>query len=615
MQKGSSQTKFYLKSNNIMPKKAKTTKNSTSKSIKFSNSNKLEQSIHEMSKNLEKAKINLRLLKERLEQRKQKLLNLQGRPIKNKNVEQKEKYNSNISKEKVIHKYNEPIKRKIGKERLIIDAKIKKEKEKEKNENEFERLGEEIDELVENNKLLKKEIQAKRKQKLELEKIKEKMIEENKNKENQYNGMIRRNKNLEKDIKNNNYKKILLEGNQQEINYSIKRDELEKEYQKIVQDYIKKEREHLKQKEFNRKIYEMKNGKGNKIFLKNNQNKEIQKELKRLEDEKISDRTPILDELLQRWRVVNKEKKESINKYIKNCTKIREALENLAIYLDLDSISYLPEVFQKTEQRLSNINFQLEKLENEQDSLELEKNKLIKEIELLETKRKGMNKYKQKFLEQKKENIRIIDNVNNLLLKDINLKEKFFQKLQNGTDNFLLKFNETYLSDFIFDKINVDKNKKYNYKTINKYLSNVEDYYNLIQEWNENNNTDNFEIIEKHNFDILREEMKQKLEDFQTKRIMNKSLYNSMNIERKNGKGLNEIIKKTSNIITGQIKSHQNKLTNSQNNPKYKTNNKSKALSQELTEEDGNYRYGNESLANQQSSIIYPNNSSLIKHK
>ena len=615
MQKGSSQTKFYLKSNNIMPKKAKTTKNSTSKSIKFSNSNKLEQSIHEMSKNLEKAKINLRLLKERLEQRKQKLLNLQGRPIKNKNVEQKEKYNSNISKEKVIHKYNEPIKRKIGKERLIIDAKIKKEKEKEKNENEFERLGEEIDELVENNKLLKKEIQAKRKQKLELEKIKEKMIEENKNKENQYNGMIRRNKNLEKDIKNNNYKKILLEGNQQEINYSIKRDELEKEYQKIVQDYIKKEREHLKQKEFNRKIYEMKNGKGNKIFLKNNQNKEIQKELKRLEDEKISDRTPILDELLQRWRVVNKEKKESINKYIKNCTKIREALENLAIYLDLDSISYLPEVFQKTEQRLSNINFQLEKLENEQDSLELEKNKLIKEIELLETKRKGMNKYKLKFLEQKKENIRIIDNVNNLLLKDINLKEKFFQKLQNGTDNFLLKFNETYLSDFIFDKINVDKNKKYNYKTINKYLSNVEDYYNLIQEWNENNNTDNFEIIEKHNFDILREEMKQKLEDFQTKRIMNKSLYNSMNIERKNGKGLNEIIKKTSNIITGQIKSHQNKLTNSQNNPKYKTNNKSKALSQELTEEEGNYRYGNESLANQQSSIIYPNNSSIIKHK
>ena len=615
MQKGSSQTKFYLKSNNIMPKKAKTTKNSTSKSIKFSNSNKLEQSIHEMSKNLEKAKINLRLLKERLEQRKQKLLNLQGRPIKNKNVEQKEKYNSNISKEKVIHKYNEPIKRKIGKERLIIDAKIKKEKEKEKNENEFERLGEEIDELVENNKLLKKEIQAKRKQKLEMEKIKEKMKEENKIKENKYNEMIRRNKNLEKDIKNNNYKKILSEGNQQEINYSIKRDELEKEYQKIVQDYIKKEREHLKQKEFNRKIYEMKNGKGNKIFLKNNQNKEIQKELKRLEDEKISDRTPILDELLQRWRVVNKEKKESINKYIKNCTKIREALENLAIYLDLDSISYLPEVFHKTEQRLSNINFQLEKLENEQDSLELEKNKLIKEIELLETKRKGMNKYKQKFLEQKKENIRIIDNVNNLLRKDINLKENFFQKLQNGTDNFLLKFNETYLSDFIFDKINVDKNKKYNYKTINKFLSNVEDYYNLIQEWNENNNTDNFEIIEKHNFDILREEMKQKLEDFQTKRIMNKSLYNSMNIERKNGKGLNEIIKKTSNIITGQIKSHQNKLTNSQNNPKYKTNNKSKALSQELTEEDGNYRYGNESLANQQSSIIYPNNSSLIKHK
>ena len=257
MQKRKSQTKFYLKSGNIMPQKEKTTKNSTSKSIKFTNSNKLEQSIHELSKNLEKAKINLHILKERLENRKKTLLYLQGSPLKDKNFEQKEKekYNSNKLKEKVNHKYNEPIKRKIGKERLIIVSKIKMKKEKEKNENEFERLGEEIDELVENNKLLKKEIQAKRKQKLELEKIKEKMIEENKNKENQYNEMIRRNINLEKDIKNKNYKKTILEGNLQENNYSIKRDELEKEYQKIVQDYIRKERENLKQKEFNRKIF------------------------------------------------------------------------------------------------------------------------------------------------------------------------------------------------------------------------------------------------------------------------------------------------------------------------------------------------------------------------
>ena len=198
--------------------------------------------------------------------------------------------------------------------------------------------------------------------------------------------------------------------------------------------------------------------------------------------------------------------------------------------------------------------------------------------------------------------------------KEIDLKEKFFQKLQNGTDNFLIKFNETYLSEFIYNKINVDKSKKYNYKTIKHYLSNVEDYYNLIQDWDKNNNTDNFEIIEKHNFDILREEMKQKLEGFEEKRIMNQLLYNSMNIERKNGKELNEIIKNTSNNIMGKIKTHHNKLKNNQKNSKDIINNKSNTLSQVLTE-DGNYRYGNECFANQQSSIFYPNNSSLIKGK
>ena len=248
MKKGRGQIKFYLKSSNILPLKSKTTKNSTPKRNIFNNSNKIELSIHEMSKNLERTKINLHLLKERLEQRKKVLLNLQGRALKDKNYEQKEKYNSNKLKEKVNHKYNEPIKRKIGKERLIIDAKIKMEKRKEKDENEFERLGEEIDELVENNKILKKEILSKRKQKLEMEKIRDKMIKECKIKENQYNEMIRRNINLEKDIKNKNYKKTILEGNLQENNYSIKRDELEKEYQKIVQDYIIRERENLKQK-------------------------------------------------------------------------------------------------------------------------------------------------------------------------------------------------------------------------------------------------------------------------------------------------------------------------------------------------------------------------------
>ena len=111
--------------------------------------------------------------------------------------------------------------------------------------------------------------------------------------------------------------------------------------------------------------------------------------------------------------------------------------------------------------------------------------------------------------------------------------------------------------------------------------------------------------------------MKKKLEGFETKRIMNKSLYNSMNIERKNGKGFKEIIRKTSSVITGQIKDSQNymkNINNNKNNSIYNKNNQSNAYSQDLTQ-DGNYRYGNDSQVNQQSSIYYPNNLSLISHK
>ena len=271
-------------------------------------------------------------------------------------------------------------------------------------------------------------------------------------------------------------------------------------------------------------------------------NKELLKELKKIEDEEINDRTPILDELLEKWRTVNKQKKNNVDNYINNCTKIRDALENLAIYLDLTSISYLPEIFQKTEQKLSNINFQVERLENEGVQLDNEKNTLINQIELLNAKKKGITAYRHKFLQQKMEKFKIIENLTAKLNKNIAIMENFFKRIQPETDNFLQKFNESFLSEYIINKVDIDANKTYNYKTINNYLSNVEDYLYLIQDLNSNDKIDNYDMIEKQNLDELREDMKEKLEGFETKRIMNKSLYNSMNTERKKGQKLNDII-------------------------------------------------------------------------
>ena len=612
MLKSNGKKKYYLKSNdknditNYSTHRSKTMNKSTQKNFKMKNPIEIEKAIHEMTKNIEQSKIDIRILKERLEQRKRNYNQLQGKPITNLTSEEKERALQKRRKEISNRKYNDPVKRKVGREREIIDARIKLQKENKKNETQFERLGKEIDDITESNKALKNEINDLRKRKEDLEKLKEKITKENKDREEELNDILLGNADMQKSVRNNKYKATVKKGEEQEKEFMSQRDELEKEYQKVIQQYILRERQKLKENDFKKKVAEVRNGKSNK----SKKNEEIQKELKRIEDEKMLDRTPILNELLQKWRELNKEKKDSLNRYVANCSKIRQLFEDLAIQLDLTTISDLPEVYRKTEERLSSINFHIKDLENENVRLENEKDTLSKQIELLSTKRKGLSAYRKKFIEQKKLRIRVFERITNNLRKDIKTKEKFIKNLKPETDSFLSKLNETFLSEFIINKMNIDSKTRYNYKNISNYLSNVEDYLNLIYQWKDNNNTDNFELTEQKNMDNLREEIKEKLENFETNRVLNKSLYNSMKTERKNGTGLSQIIKKTSNDIVGQMKTNKNKTNTSVFN---KTkNNRSGGYSKE-TKDDENNRYGNYSQANQQSSLYYPNNSSYNK--
>ena len=53
------------------------------------------------------------------------------------------------------------------------------------------------------------------------------------------------------------------------------------------------------------------------------------KKQKLLFEEDISDRTPILDLLIEKWKVYNKFKKQMLEKYIRNSISIKEAFENI----------------------------------------------------------------------------------------------------------------------------------------------------------------------------------------------------------------------------------------------------------------------------------------------
>ena len=548
----------------------------------------IETQVSSETRQLEMDKINLRIKKERLLQKRNIFNSFEGKP-------QKELI------KKIKYKLYEPIKRIKGREREVNDERIKSEREKEKNEYDFKKVTDDIDILIQENNNLKKEIIFLRKKKLELEKIKQRLIQEILNKKNKLNEILKENNHIEKTKKENIMNKEKKTFTQQEKKYNLLKNNLEEEYDKIIQAYIRKEREKLNEKLFNRKIAELRN-RGNSIKYDTtaNENIEIKNELKKYEDEKIGDRTPILDECLEKWRQINQTKKESINRYIKNCSKIRETFDKLVQCLNVNSYKDLPEIFARTEERESNIVIKKEQIENENNKLKKEKENLISYIELIQSKEKGNMAYKDKFIEQKKKKIKIIDKLIEKFKRDIIIKEKFFEKIQPETDKFLIKLNNTYLSEFIKDKINIRENNKYNCLSVNKYLSNVEDYINLVYDWEENNDIDNFEFIENQNFEKLNTEMNQRLENFNKYKLINKSLINSMKIQRKNGFSLNDIIKSASKKIIRPINN------NNFSRDKSMKNNKSKERTTENSDEDYiKFQYDTQSC--QQSSIFFQN--------
>ena len=126
------------------------------------------------------------------------------------------------------------------------------------------------------------------------------------------------------------------------------------------------------------------------------------------------------------------------------------------------------------------------------------------------------------------------------------IKKKLFAKIQPMTDDYLLKLNESILSDYVINKMQIDKNLVYNENSVNKFISNVEDYYKLIQMFNQSVNEKKND--ENKDFDKLRNEIKMKLKNFEKNKILSKNFFNEMN-----GKNYDEIIKMSSEKLITQL--------------------------------------------------------------
>ena len=563
----------------------------------------IQEQIEQETIHIEQKKIDLRIMKERLAQ-KEKLYNeLQGKPV-NKTSEEKEKERRDKKKANKNHKFTDPIVRKKGREKEIQDNREKIAKEDTRKRAEFQKLTTDINELIISNKELKEQIIDLRKRKNDALKKREKILEENDKKKSELEDMQKKNEVSKSQIMHKEYKNAVTEGTEQQKEFEVERDVLEEEYQKLREEYIKRERENKKENAKKRNMAAL--ALSNKGMATSTRDKETEMELKRLADEEIMDRTPMLDLCIEKWRVINNIKKTSIQIFQQNSTKIRDAFNKLTKYVGLDSFKELPLVYKKTEQQMSNINMYKEKLETQNDKLEYEKELIIKQIELLSGKKKDVNLKKSAFLENKIKSIEVIEGCAENFQKEIDIRMKLIEKIQPETDKYLKKLGDTYLSDFIYGKINIDDSNEYNEKTIDKYLSNVQDYCKLVQEWDKSVKENNNKGIE-NEIDKLREEMKQKLGRFEQNRLLSNELYQSMESDYKKGIQLDEIIRKSSQRIALDIQNPYSKSTVI-TKPLKKKNIVNKT-------EAGNNRYvNNSSITNQQSSIMETNNSSSIKN-
>ena len=133
------------------------------------------------------------------------------------------------------------------------------------------------------------------------------------------------------------------------------------------------------------------------------------------------------------------------------------------------------------------------------------------------------------------------------LEEDLEHKREIFKKIQPVTDEYLTKLNQSILAEYIINKNQIDPNLQYNEQSVNKFMSNVEDYYKLIQMFDESVNNpkkeDNKEI------DKLRDEIRNKLENFEKTKVLNKNLYKSMRTDANSGIDYDEIIKRSTDMI------------------------------------------------------------------
>ena len=443
------------------------------------NSAQIQQSIQAIIHINEREKINIRINQERYTKKLREYNKLLGKPSspskeqrlsmmkqKMEEIKNRQIFSPNYGKKIRISSPEEEIKslKKCASMNEIKLNSIKSEVNKQSLEN--DRILREIN-LIRRDKLI---------QKNKLQKI----TEENDDIDQQIKVLKQKNKRSLSKLNYAGLQKARDENKILENNFKNNREHLEYKYHQVIQDNIRREKN---------KINELgKQRMANAVFADNarkNNGKEVNSIMITDRDE-IQDRIPILDGLLDKWNHTIKYKKQMINKYIANSAKIKDTLDKLLLVLGLENYEDLPQVYEMEEAQNAKIDEVLSKVSNEVDLLREQKELMEKKISKLQNTKKETNNQNEMNLKEKEINIETLKRLNEDLLNQINRKKTLFNDMEECTFNFLNKMENTYLSDFVVKKMNIEENSKLNETNVLDYLGSVYCYIQLINDFNEN---------------------------------------------------------------------------------------------------------------------------------
>ena len=475
----------------------------------------LQKAIQEVTSKIEQEKIKLRITDERLEAKKNQYNQLLGKPVQKTEEEKEREHKAKLEETKRHKLETTQKKKKVNKAEEFRLIQRKQYIDICRQEVELEGLIKSINETNLKIDELKLQIANLRKRKVAHDKQLNKLTVKNEQLKEETDKLKEINdkgfENIEK-IDMERLAKKKEKGVKQEKEFQEKRDVLEDQYHKIIETNIQRERERKKEQAKKRQMLGIM---AKQVMKQKNKSKEddsIEEQIKKLKSEEICDRIPILDLIIEKWKNINKTKKQMLKKYNKNSEILKKSLELIKKFLGVEDYSELPIIYKKTEEQFSSVQMYICNLLNTKHTKEEQKDILIKQIKILEKNQEKDTNDKSNFLEEKKRNIEKLKNHISRIKNEIEEKRDFFGKLQPKSEKFLNRLNETYVGEYIPNKLR-SLNMKYNESNIKNVFDNISNYYKLIIEIEKSfdmNKTDNSNKV----LESLGNEFRNTLENF-----------------------------------------------------------------------------------------------------